>query len=64
MPFRLPDCSTSAAMGGELYRSLLVAPWTDWQDYVWEVEPAVYDVEHGFGFNHGNTILVAERRGV
>lgn len=23
--------------GGELYRSFLVAPWTDWQERVWEV---------------------------
>jgi Xaa-Pro dipeptidase len=122
--------------GGELYRSFLVAPWTDWQEHVWNVhtrsyeiqaeesyagntgaavaqavhrhhvdngcaqlvyhrpghgqgseghqppyhalgdftvlragmhfsnEPGLYDVEHGFGFNHGNTILVEEERGV
>ena len=23
--------------GGELYRSFLVAPWTDWQEHVWDV---------------------------
>ena len=122
--------------GGEQYRSFLVAPWTDWQERVWEVhtrayeiqaeesragntcsnvaaavhrhqadqgcahlvyhrpghsqgmeghqppyhalgdytvlrpgmhfsnEPGLYDVEHGFGFNHGNNILVAEGRGL
>ena len=122
--------------GGELYRSFLVSPWTDWQEHVWEVhtrsyeiqaeesyagntgaavaaavhrhqvengcahliyhrpghgqgseghqppyhalgdfsvlragmhfsnEPGLYDVEHAFGFNHGNTILVAESRGL
>jgi Xaa-Pro dipeptidase len=122
--------------GGELYRSFLVAPWTDWQERVWDVhtrafeiqaeqsyagntgsnvaravhahqvengcahlvfhrpghgmgseghqppyhalgdhtvlkagmhfsnEPGLYDVEHGFGFNHGDTILVAEERGI
>lgn len=122
--------------GGELYRSFLIAPWTEWQEHVWEVhtrsyeiqaeqayagntganvaravhehqlangcahlvyhrpghgqgseghqppyhalgdftvlrsgmhfsnEPGLYDVANGFGFNHGNTILVAERSGL
>jgi Xaa-Pro dipeptidase len=122
--------------GGEQYRSFLVAPWTDWQEQVWDVhtrayeiqaeesyagntcsnvaaavhrhqveggcahlvyhrpghsqgmeghqppyqalgdytvlragmhfsnEPGLYDVEHGFGFNHGNNILVAEEKGL
>jgi Xaa-Pro dipeptidase len=122
--------------GGEQYRSFLVAPWTEWQEQVWEVhtrayeiqaeesyagntcsnvaaavhrhqvenrcahliyhrpghsqgmeghqppyqslgdhtvlragmhfsnEPGLYDVENGFGFNHGNNILVAEGRGL
>lgn len=122
--------------GGELYRSFLVAPWTDWQEHVWEVqnrayeiqaeqcyagntcsnvakavhdyqvanrcahliyhrpghgegmeghqppyhalgdytvmragmhfsnEPGLYDPENGFGFNHSNNILVAERKGL
>ncbi|MBD0328764.1 MAG: M24 family metallopeptidase [Thermoleophilia bacterium] len=122
--------------GGELYRSYLVAPWSEWQEHVWEVhtrafeiqaeesyagnsgaavaravhahqvengcahlvyhrpghgmgseghqppyhalgdftvlragmhfsnEPGLYDAEHGFGFNHGDTILVAEERGI
>jgi Xaa-Pro aminopeptidase len=27
-------------------------------------EPGLYDVEHGFGFNHGDTILVADRKGI
>jgi Xaa-Pro dipeptidase len=122
--------------GGEQYRSFLVAPWTDWQERVWDVhtrayeiqaeesragntssnvaaavhrhqveggcahliyhrpghsqgmeghqppyqalgdhtvlragmhfsnEPGLYDVENGFGFNHGNNILVAEGKGL
>lgn len=28
--------------GGELYRSFLVAPWTDWQTRVWEVHQQCY----------------------
>ncbi len=27
-------------------------------------EPGLYDVENGFGFNHGNTILVRTNEGV
>ena len=27
-------------------------------------EPGLYDAEHGFGFNHGNTILVADGSGL
>ncbi len=122
--------------GGEQYRSLLVAPWSDWQKHVWDVhtqsyhlqaersyagntcsdvaqavhehqvangcghliyhrpghgegmeghqppyqslgdytvmrkgmhfsnEPGLYDPEHGFGFNHGNNILVGEKTGL
>lgn len=122
--------------GGEQYRSFLVAPWTAWQEKVWEVhtrsyylqaeqayagntcsnvaravhdyqvangcghliyhrpghgagmeghqppyhalgdytvmrrgmhfanEPGLYDPENGFGYNHGNNILVAEKRGL
>lgn len=119
--------------GGEQYRSFLIAPWTDWQEHVWEVhtrsyfiqaeesyagnlasnvakavhehqvangcahliyhrpghgqgmeghqppyqslgdytvmqegmhfsnEPGLFDPENGFGFNHGNNILVADK---
>ena len=122
--------------GGEQYRSFLFAPWTDWQEHVWDVhtrsyeiqaeqsfagntcsnvaravhdyqvahecapliyhrpghgegmeghqppyqslgdytvmergmhfsnEPGLYDPEHGFGFNHSNNILVAEKKGL
>ncbi len=27
-------------------------------------EPGLYDPEHGFGFNHSDNILVAERKGL
>lgn len=122
--------------GGEQYRSFLVAPWTDWQEKVWDVhtrsyfiqaeesyegntcsnvakavhdyhiangcahliyhrpghgegmeghqppyqalgdytvmrrgmhfsnEPGLYDPANGFGYNHGNNILVAKGRGL
>lgn len=122
--------------GGEQYRSYLLAPWTDWQEKVWEVhtrsyeiqaeqsyvgntcsnvakavhdwqiendcahlvyhrpghgsgseghqppyhalgdytvlqagmhfsnEPGLYDVKNGFGFNHSNNIVVAEKKGL
>jgi len=122
--------------GGEQYRSFLFAPWTEWQEHVWDVhthtyrlqaeesyagntcsnvaravhdyqvangvahivyhrpghgqgmeghqppyqalgdytvmqkgmhfsnEPGLFDPEHGFGYNHGNNILVAEKKGL
>ena len=122
--------------GGELYRSFLIAPWTDWQEHVWDVhtksyfiqakesysgntcsnvakavhdyqiehgckhliyhrpghgmgmeghqppyqalgdytvmkkgmhfsnEPGLFDPKSGFGYNHGNTILVDEEKGL
>jgi len=31
--------------GGELYRSFLVAPWTDWQEKVWEVHAGSYRIQ-------------------
>jgi Xaa-Pro aminopeptidase len=31
--------------GGELYRSFLVAPWTDWQRRVWEVHAESYRIQ-------------------
>lgn len=122
--------------GGEQYRSFLFAPWTDWQEHVWDVhtasyyiqaehsregntcasvakvvhdyqvnngcahliyhrpghgegmeghqppyqalgdhtvmragmhfsnEPGLYDPDNGFGYNHGNNILVAREAGL
>lgn len=122
--------------GGEQYRSFLVAPWTEWQEHVWNVhtetyyiqaresyagntcsnvakavhdyqvqnkvahivyhrpghgegmeghqppyqalgdytvmqkgmhfsnEPGLFDPQHGFGFNHGNNILVWDGKGL
>lgn len=31
--------------GGEQYRSFLVAPWTDWQEHVWEVHTRSYEIQ-------------------
>lgn len=31
--------------GGEQYRSFLIAPWTDWQERVWEVHTASYYIQ-------------------
>lgn len=31
--------------GGEQYRSFLIAPWTDWQEHVWEVHTHCYDLQ-------------------
>ncbi len=31
--------------GGEQYRSFLFAPWTDWQEHVWEVHTASYFIQ-------------------
>jgi Xaa-Pro aminopeptidase len=31
--------------GGEQYRSFLVAPWTDWQEHVWEVHTRSYYIQ-------------------
>jgi Xaa-Pro aminopeptidase len=31
--------------GGELYRSFLVGPWTDWQEKVWEVHAECYRIQ-------------------
>ena len=31
--------------GGELYRSFLVAPWTEWQERVWEVHAESYRIQ-------------------
>jgi Xaa-Pro dipeptidase len=31
--------------GGELYRSFLMAPWTDWQERVWEVHQRSYYIQ-------------------
>lgn len=31
--------------GGEQYRSFLVAPWTDWQEHVWDVHTRSYFIE-------------------
>lgn len=31
--------------GGELYRSFLVAPWTEWQEKVWEVHAESYRIQ-------------------
>ncbi|UCC83889.1 MAG: M24 family metallopeptidase [Gemmatimonadota bacterium] len=122
--------------GGEQYRSFLFAPWTEWQEHVWDVhtgsyyiqaeesragntcsnvakavhdyqvrnrcahlvyhrpghgegmeghqppyqalgdytvmrpgmhfsnEPGLYDPENGFGYNHGNNVLVAAEKGL
>lgn len=40
--------------GGEQYRSFLFAPWTEWQEHVWEVHTASYylQAEHA---REGNT---------
>ncbi len=40
--------------GGEQYRSFLFAPWTDWQEHVWDVHTASYYIqaEHS---REGNT---------
>ncbi|MFQ5689976.1 MAG: M24 family metallopeptidase [Gemmatimonadota bacterium] len=31
--------------GGEQYRSFLIAPWTDWQEHVWEVHTRSYEIQ-------------------
>ena len=31
--------------GGELYRSFLIAPWTEWQERVWEVHTRCYEIQ-------------------
>ena len=31
--------------GGEQYRSFLIAPWTDWQEKVWEVHTETYFIQ-------------------
>ncbi|MFQ5678849.1 MAG: M24 family metallopeptidase [Gemmatimonadota bacterium] len=31
--------------GGEQYRSFLIAPWTDWQEKVWEVHTRCYEIQ-------------------
>jgi Xaa-Pro aminopeptidase len=31
--------------GGEQYRSFLIAPWTDWQEHVWDVHTASYFIQ-------------------
>jgi Xaa-Pro aminopeptidase len=31
--------------GGEQYRSFLIAPWTDWQEHVWDVHTRSYFIE-------------------
>ncbi|MGI6642546.1 MAG: M24 family metallopeptidase [Bacillota bacterium] len=31
--------------GGEQYRSFLIAPWTDWQEHVWDVHTATYYIQ-------------------
>ena len=31
--------------GGELYRSFLVHPWTDWQEHVWDVHTQSYFIQ-------------------
>lgn len=40
--------------GGELYRSYLVAPWTGWQEKVWEVHTRSYEIQAEQSFV-GNT---------
>ncbi len=31
--------------GGEQYRSFLIAPWTDWQEHVWDVHTGSYFIQ-------------------
>lgn len=31
--------------GGEQYRSFLIAPWTEWQEHVWEVHTRSYEIQ-------------------
>lgn len=40
--------------GGELYRSFLIAPWTDWQERVWEVHQRSYEIQAEASYD-GNT---------
>jgi Xaa-Pro aminopeptidase len=40
--------------GGELYRSFLLAPWTDWQERVWEVHAESYRIQAAESYA-GNT---------
>ena len=31
--------------GGELYRSFLISPWTEWQERVWDVHTRCYEIQ-------------------
>ena len=31
--------------GGELYRSFLISPWTEWQEHVWNVHTRCYEIQ-------------------
>ena len=52
--FQIAGVVRVGGYGGELYRSFLFAPWTEWQEKVWEVHQGSYFIQAEESC-HGNT---------